>query len=178
MKETSPLPRHHAMAHQRPGAWPILSARAFEVICCWQWHRTDHLTGYPQYGNNAVMEGTLKPLHWIASSLDDLRELPEAVKDAFGYALQRVQEGHHPENSKPLKGFSGAGVLEIVESFDGNAYRAVYTVKFALAVYVLHVFQKKSKKGIATPARDLDLIHRRLKAAADDYAEHYRSKKP
>jgi phage-related protein len=123
------------------------------------------------------MDKPLKPLHWIASSLDDLRELPDDVQDTFGYALQRAQEGARHGNAKSLKGFGGAGVLEIVDNHEGNAYRAVYTVKFALAIYVLHVFQKKSKKGIATPASDLDLIRMRLKVAADDYEEHYRSKR-
>ncbi len=123
------------------------------------------------------MDKPLKPLYWIASSLRDLRELPEAVKDIFGYALHRAQEGAKHDQAKPLKGFGGAGVLEIVESHDGNAYRAVYTVKFARAVYVLHVFQKKSKKGITTPAKDLELIEKRLKTAADDYAERYESEK-
>ena len=124
------------------------------------------------------MEKPLKPLHWIASSLDDLRDLPEDVKDSFGYALQVAQQGNRHASAKPLKGFGGAGVLEIVESHEGNAYRAVYTVKFAQAIYVLHVFQKKSKKGIATPASDLDLIRKRLKVAADDYDEQNGSKKP
>jgi phage-related protein len=120
---------------------------------------------------------TLEALHWIASSLDDLRELPDDVQDTFGYALQRAQEGARHGNAKSLKGFGGAGVLEIVDNHEGNSYRAVYTVKFAMAIYVLHVFLKKSKKGIATPASDLDLIRKRLKVAADDYEEQYRSKK-
>ena len=119
----------------------------------------------------------MRPLHWIASSLDDLREMPEDVQDAFGYALQRAQEGAKHERAKPLKGFSGAGVLEIVENHEGCAYRAIYTVKFSLAVYVLHVFQKKSKKGIATPVADVELIRKRYHSAANDYDEHYRSKK-
>jgi phage-related protein len=119
----------------------------------------------------------LKPLHWIASSLNDLRELPDDVQDTFGYALQRAQEGARHGNAKPLKGFGGAGVLEILDNHEGNSYRAVYTIKFALAIYVLHVFQKKSKKGIATPTSDLNLIRKRLKVAADDYEEQYGSKK-
>ena|SRR5438105_4691015 len=124
------------------------------------------------------MDKPLKPLHWIASSLDDLRELPDAVQDSFGYALHRAQEGALHPRAKPLRGFGGAGVLEIVENHEGNTFRAVYTVKFALAVYVLHVFQKKSKKGIATPPADLNLIKSRLKTAADDYAKTYGRKKP
>jgi phage-related protein len=120
------------------------------------------------------MDKPLKPLHWIASSLDDLRDLPEEVQDGFGYALHRAQEGARHVSAKPLHGFGGAGVLEIVENHDGNTFRAVYTVKFAAAVYVLHVFQKKAKKGIATPAADMNLINLRLRTAADDYARNYR----
>jgi phage-related protein len=120
------------------------------------------------------MDKPLKPLHWIASSLGDLRGLPEEVQDGFGYALHRAQEGTKHSSAKPLRGFGGAGVLEIVENHDGNTFRSVYTVKFAAAVYVLHVFQKKSRKGIATPPADLNLIDLRLKAAADHYARNYR----
>ena len=106
-----------------------------------------------------------------------MRELPDDVQDTFGYVLHRAQEGAKESSAKPLKGFKGASVLEIVEDHDGNTYRAVYTVKFVLAVYVLHVFQKKSKKGISTPAADLKLIKSRLKTAEDEYAAHYGSKK-
>ena len=120
------------------------------------------------------MDKPLKLLHWISSSLDDLRDLPEDVQDSFGYALHLAQEGARHASAKPLHGFRGAGVLEIVENHDGNTFRAVYTVKFALAVYVLHVFQKKAKKGIATPAADMNLINLRLRNAADDYARTYR----
>ena len=91
--------------------------------------------------------------------------MPEVVQDVFGYALQLAQAGAKHGNAKPLKGFGSAGVLEIVESFDGNTYRAVYTVKFSNAVYALHCFQKKSTRGIATPQPDMDLIRERLKAA-------------
>ncbi len=120
------------------------------------------------------MERPLKPLHWVSSSLDDLRGLPEGVQDSFGYALHRAQEGTKHESAKPLHGFGGASVLEIVENFDGNTFRAVYTVKFAAAVYVLHAFQKKAKKGIATPTADMSLIHLRLRNAAEHYAQNYR----
>src|ERR1700740_336976 len=92
-----------------------------------------------------------KPLEWIANSLKEMKEMPEDVRQAFGFALYLAQCGGKHPDAKPLKGFSGAGVLEIVEDFSGDTYRAVYTVRFADAVYVLHVFQKKSKKGIATP---------------------------
>jgi phage-related protein len=109
----------------------------------------------------------LKPLYWMGSTLRDLRSSPEDVKDGIGYALELVQKGEKPPNAKPLKAFSGASVLEIVEDFGGNTWRAVYTVAFARAVYVLHVFQKESKKGIATPKQDLDLIKRRLRQAVE-----------
>lgn len=92
-------------------------------------------------------------------------DLPEAVRDTFGYALHLAQEGKKHDQAKPLKGFGGAGVLEVVEDFKGDTYRAVYTVKFGNAVYVLHCFQKKSTHGIETPKPDMDLIRERLKAA-------------
>lgn len=111
-----------------------------------------------------------KPVVWIGSSKEDLKSLPVTVQDVFGYALYLAQVGKkHPE-TKPLHGFGGASVLEVVEDYRGNAYRAVYTVRFAGAVYVLHVFQKKSKQGIATPKSDLDLIKERLKRAQEFHA--------
>ena len=85
--------------------------------------------------------------------------------DTFGYALHLAQTGKKHEQAKPLRGFGSAGVLEIVEDWRGNTYRAVYTVRFAGAVFVLHVFQKKAKSGIATPKQDIELIRERLKAA-------------
>lgn len=110
----------------------------------------------------------MKPVHWIGSSLNDLRALPNAVQDDIGYALYIAQSGAKHQNAKPLKGFKGAGVLEVVEDHNGDTYRAVYTVKLANAIYVLHVFQKKSKHGIATPKPDLDLIKERLRQAVAD----------
>ena len=91
--------------------------------------------------------------------------LPGEVQDVFGYALHLAQEGKKHEQAKPLKGFGGAGVLEVVEDFKSDTYRAVYTVKFGNAVYVLHCFQKKSSHGIETPKPDMNLIRERLKAA-------------
>jgi phage-related protein len=91
----------------------------------------------------------------------------------MGFALRQAQEGQKHVNAKPLKGFGGAGVLEVVEDHDGNTYRAVYTVRFAGVVYVLHVFQKKSKKGSKTPKPEVDLIKQRLKAAKDDYEKQH-----
>src|SRR5213076_2730223 len=110
-----------------------------------------------------------KPVFWIASSRKDLKKFPKAVRQTFGQALFDAQTGGKHPDAKPLKGFHGAGVLEVVEDDDGNTYRAVYTVKFAGVVYVLHAFQKKSKRGIATPKAELDLIKQRFKRAREDY---------
>ena len=109
--------------------------------------------------------GRLRPLEWIGGSKKDLMALPDEVVNVFGYALYLAQAGGKHAQAKPLKGFGSAGVLEVVEDWRGNTYRAVYTVRFAVRVFVLHVFQKKSKSGIATPKPDLDLIKARLKAA-------------
>lgn len=106
-----------------------------------------------------------RPLYWVGSSKKDLLELPQEVIDLFGYALYLAQVGKKHEQAKPLQGFRSAGVLEIVEEWQGNAYRAVYTVRFRRAVFVLHVFQKKAKRGSSTPKVDLDLIRARLNAA-------------
>lgn len=110
-----------------------------------------------------------KPVSWIGSSYKDFRGFPDAVQDTMGYALYLAQIGLKYERSKPLKGFGGAGVLEIVTDHIGDTYRAVYTVRFTTAVYVLHAFQKKSKSGIKTPTEDTELIKRRLKSAEADY---------
>ncbi|MCA6598334.1 MAG: type II toxin-antitoxin system RelE/ParE family toxin [Pseudanabaena sp. M046S1SP1A06QC] len=118
----------------------------------------------------------LKPVEWIGSSLNDLKEFPDEVQQVVGYALYIAQCGDKHPSAKPLKGFKGAGVVEVVEDFDGDTYRAVYTIKFADVVYVLHSFQKKSKQGIATPKQDVDLIEARLKRAKEHYAEHYNKK--
>jgi phage-related protein len=109
--------------------------------------------------------GDLKPLRWVGSSYDDLFALPEEVRREVGYALFVAQNGEKADHAKPLKRFGGGGVLEVVENYDGDTYRAVYTVRFASAVYVLHAFQKKSKAGIGTPKKDIDLIEARLRAA-------------
>jgi phage-related protein len=102
----------------------------------------------------------------MASSKKDLQAMPDDVQDAFGYALHLAQIGRKAEIAKPLQGFGSAGVLEVVEDFSGDAYRAVYTVRFSSSVYVLHCFQKKSHRGGATPKPDMDKINERLKAAA------------
>jgi len=106
-----------------------------------------------------------KSLVWIGSSKRDLVALPVPVRKFFGHALDFAQRGDKHEAAEVLKGFGGAGVLEIIKDGRGGTYRAVYTIKFKEAVFVLHVFQKKSKQGIATPKPDLDIIRERLKAA-------------
>ena len=108
----------------------------------------------------------MRRLEWIGSTKKDLQALPEEVVDVFGYALYLAQTGSKHDQAKPLRGFGSAGVLEVVEDRRGDTYRAVYTVQYAVRVFVLHVFQKKSKSGIATPKPDLDLIRNRLKVAA------------
>jgi phage-related protein len=115
----------------------------------------------------------LKPVEWIGSSLEDLRRCPEPVQDVVGYALHLAQLGDQPPNAKRLRG-ELAGVLEIVDDYDRRTYRAVYTVKLAGVVYVLHVFQKKATHGIATPRRDIELIKHRLAAARAHCAAHHR----
>jgi|TARA_R100000049_G_C1952326_1_gene101215 phage-related protein len=113
---------------------------------------------------------TEKPLYWVGSAKADLLAFPEAVIGDIGYALGLAQLGGKHPDAKPWKG-EGAGVLEIVERFDGDTYRAVYTVRFAETVYVLHAFQKKSPSGIRTDKRDVDLVRERLKRAQADYEE-------
>lgn len=107
----------------------------------------------------------VRPLGWIGGSKRDLMALPVEVRRFFGRALNFAQHGERHHAAKPLKGFSGASVLEIVEDDRAGTYRAVYTVKFAEAVFVLHCFQKKSKHGLATPKEDLEIISTRLKIA-------------
>lgn len=106
-----------------------------------------------------------KQVVWLGSSKKDIMALPIGVRKFFGHALDFAQHGERHDAAKVLKGFGGAGVLEVVENDQGNTYRAVYTVKFREAVFVLHVFQKKSKSGIATPKPDMDIIRARLKVA-------------
>ena len=111
-----------------------------------------------------------RPLVWIASSRRDMRAMPKDVRRSFGLALFAVQAGVTPPIAKALKGFGGAAVLELIEDDAGGTFRAAYTVRYATAVYVLHVFQKKSRRGSATPQRDIDLIKERLKRAAEIHA--------
>jgi phage-related protein len=116
-----------------------------------------------------MFEHDPKPIDWIGSSYKDFRAFPDEVQDHMGYALHLAQIGEKHEDAKPLRGFGGAAVLEIVSDHIGDTFRAVYTVKFATAIYVLHAFQKKSKSGTKTPVPEMELIERRLKVAAADY---------
>lgn len=113
-----------------------------------------------------------KPLLWASSSKRDFLTFPETVVERMGWALSVAQFGGKHPSAKPWKGL-GPGTLEVVESFDGNAYRAVYTVRFALAVYVLHCFQKKSPRGVETARHDVELVRQRLRSALADYEVRY-----
>lgn len=113
----------------------------------------------------------LKPLVWMGSSRADLSVFPDAARGEMGFALYLAQCGGKHPKVKPLKGFGGAGVLEVAADWDGDTFRAVYTVRLAGAVYVLHAFQKKAKRGIATPRREMELIARRLKDAETLHAQ-------
>ena len=110
-------------------------------------------------------EPLLNPVIWVGSSLKDLRAFPEPVQDHMGYALYIAQRGGKHRDAKTMRGFGGAGIVEVIKDFLGDTFRAVYTVRHADAVYVLHAFQKKSKTGRATPRRDLELIEQRLREA-------------
>ena len=113
-----------------------------------------------------------KPLYWIGSSLKDITGFPPDVQRSVGFALSAAQYGGKHPAAKPWKG-EGPGVLEVVKDYDGETYRAIYTVRFARAVYVLHVFQKKSPRGIETRRSDVALVRERLKLAQRDYEERY-----
>jgi len=119
------------------------------------------------YGVVHVPEPKEKPLIWVRSSKEDLKAFPKQVRSVMGYALAVAQMGGKHVDSKPMKGFGGASVIEIIEDFDGDTYRAVYTIRFEDAVYVLHAFQKKSKTGIDTPRREITLIKERLRRAEE-----------
>ena len=111
----------------------------------------------------------LTPVVWMGNSLGALREFPKVVREEIGYAMYRAQTGEKHVRAKPLKGF-GPGVLEVVSDHRGDTFRAVYTVRLAGKVYVLHAFQKKSKRGIATPQAELNLVKQRLKRAIELHA--------
>lgn len=110
-----------------------------------------------------------KPLTWIGTSKTDLQNLPQKVQRTVGYALYLAQLGLEHINAKPLSGFGGRGVLEVIEDNTGGTYRAVYTIKFKEAVYVLHAFQKKSKRGKETPREEMEVIKKRLKIAEQEH---------
>lgn len=109
------------------------------------------------------------PVEWVGSSKEDLSAFPRKVKETMGFVPRMAQKGGKHIDAKPLKGFGGAGVLEIIEDFDGNTYRGVYTVKMKGVIYVLHAFQKKSKSGIKTPEFEIKKIQQRLKMAEQAY---------
>ena len=110
-------------------------------------------------------EYEIKPLVWVGTSHEDLKAFPSEVQDEMGYALYVAQIGDKHPKAKPLKGFSG--IMEIRSDYASNTYRAVYTTKIGDVIYVLHAFQKKSKRGIETPRREINRIKRRLKIALD-----------
>ncbi len=113
-----------------------------------------------------------RPVEWVGSSKDDLKAFPAAVQDHVGFALYQAQIGLKHRDAKPLKGF-GSGIMEVVSRHGGETYRAVYSVRFAVAIYVLHAFQKKAKRGIATPRQEIDVIRHRLKAAQRHFEACY-----
>jgi phage-related protein len=115
-----------------------------------------------------------KPLRWVGSSLKDLKSFPSEIRSVVGYALYAAQNGTLDPAAKPMKGFGGASVIEIIAPFAGDTWRAIYTVRFQGAVYVLHAFQKKSKSGASTPKKEIQLIHQRLAAAQRDYESRHK----
>jgi phage-related protein len=116
---------------------------------------------------SALVGSPQKKVVWIRSSKRDFKAFPETAQKHIGFALKSAQFGEKHSDAKPLKGFGGANVLEIVEDYDRDTYRAVYTVQFREVVCVLHAFQKKSKSGSATPRHDIDLIKERLRYAKE-----------
>jgi len=110
-----------------------------------------------------------KPIVWVGGAKQELSAFPRAVKVKLGFALHEAQIGKKHMDARPLRGFGGAGVLEIVADHEGNTYRGIYTVRFEGRIYVLHAFQKKSKRGITTPKREIDLLRERLRWAEKDY---------
>ena len=118
----------------------------------------------------------MKELLWVASSKEDISAFPKSVRSDMGFALEIAQRGGKSPDAKPLSGFGGAGVIEVLADHRGDTYRAVYTVRLKEALYVLHAFKKKSKSGIATPKHELDLIKERLRQAEEDHARRYGAK--
>src|SRR5437016_2414082 len=121
--------------------------------------------------------GRIRPLVWVSSCKRDYDRFPLQLQRNLGFELFLAQTGQHPPSAKLLKGF-GSGIVELIADFEGDAYRAVYAVRFREAVYVLHAFMKKSKRGIKTPKCDIELIRRRLRAAEADHARRTEEQKP
>ncbi len=115
----------------------------------------------------------MKPLFFVGSAREDLKQFPDDVQDVTGYALYLAQVGEKHPAAKPLKGFGGAGVLEVVAHHEGNAFRTIYTVRFAEAIYVLHAFQKKSARGVATPRREMSQVRARLRLAEEHHTRRF-----
>lgn len=160
-------PASSRIGRARIEPWAInRSNRTVSLATCIQWL---WILKYVYY--NSRREGTLKPVRWVGSSRRDLKTFPRPVQRDVGQALYAAQCGEEYPTVKALKGFGGRAVLEIVASHEGDTYRGVYTVRFHDAIYVLHAFQKKSRKGIATPQKEVQLIKERLAAAERDYRE-------
>jgi len=121
------------------------------------------------------MDDREKPVEWVGSSRKDIQDLPPRIRKQFGLALLAAQAGGRSPKAKPLSGFGGASVIEVVENHDTDTYRAIYTVRFQEAVYVLHVFQKKSRQGVQTPQKEMELVRSRLKQAEVMHAEWVRA---
>jgi len=119
----------------------------------------------------------VKDIEWVGRSREALREFPQDVRRTMGFALREAQRGDKNERAKPLKGFGGAGVLEIVDDFDSDTYRTMYTVRFVDTVYVLHAIQKKSTHGIETPQREMDTVRRNLARVEQVEAERTKARK-
>ncbi len=117
--------------------------------------------------------GALKPLRFLEAAHDDLMEIPEAVRHDFGYALYSVQRGEMPDNATPFEGSTGGNIMKLVERHDTDTYRCVFAAKFEHAVYVLHVFKKKSTSGISTPKREVETVKARFKRALELYTEEF-----
>ena len=124
-----------------------------------------------------MIAGPLKPVDWVGSTYKDFTSFPDAVQQEMGYALYLAQTGRMHVSAKALKGFGSAGVIELVEDDQHGTYRAIYTVKFDSAVYVLHAFQKKSRKGIKTPREEMEIVQRRLKLAEEDHKARIKGSK-
>jgi phage-related protein len=133
--------------------------------------RRSNLAFYVLISIIVYMAEALRPVPWVGNTLKDLRAFPPAVRREMGQALFTAQQGTKDPVAKPLKGFGGVRVLEIAAAYQGNAWRAVYTVRFEDAIYVLHAFQKKSTRGISTPAREIELIRKRLAEAERNHRE-------